>query len=574
MLKKFFAIILLLSLLLLTVGCNQQSNQKPTESSSDTSSDATEENPDDIEGTLLSGENRYKIIFPDGKKSLAIKIQDKLTALDPATLGTIGYYSTQLDTKAEDNGAPEILIGKTNRTASKDAEAALPSYLDYSITVKDNKITIFAHTDERLEEAVTKFTSLLKCISKKHVVYTGNSSHIDSYKGYLYSDLKLGADSVKDYKIVVSASATDVDKQFASSLQNWIACSTGLLIPIAPDSDAPSEKEILIGNTARELSEESKNAISEATENTFFAKLDGKRFIIAAEKEFGYKKALISIKNNLASNGGTLSADANLGASVSIDGSNAIFIGNSFVFFGNCVIGGDAQKTDLGYFHQICKANGDNVTVHDYTWGGKDLNWIYTNYLTNCTDEFKNKIDYVFISEAGQNSSNFVDIVTKIGNLFPNAKAKVYLNHSFACYTNATYILDGMETLKENGYLLVDWGRLVCDIWEKKVEVPNATLEYDKSSFIVNKTDNFHENMLTGYITAQMCYCVVTGVSALGQDYSFCTDPSVHPSFDVDSHKNNYYNQNSTNFDLIFKSPADMQGLQDLMDIYLATSNG
>ena len=75
--------------------------------------------------------------------------------------------------------------------------------------------------------------------------------------------------------------------------------------------------------------------------------------------------------------------------------------------------------------------------------------------------------------------------------------------------------------------------------------------------------------MLTGYITALMTYCAITGDSAQGQICDF-----VDSRFDADAiaaYRSKYYTYNTeTNFDQILLSPADMAGIQQLIDQYLA----
>lgn len=574
MLKKILAILLLLSFLLLAVGCTQTSNQKPTESSSDTS-DKTDEEPNpsiELKDTLISGENRYKIIFPEGKKALAIKIQDKLTALDPATVGTIGYYSTQLDTKLEDNGAPEILIGKTNRAASKEAEDNLSAYLDYSITKKGNKIVIFANTDERLEEAVIAFNSGLKLVSDKHVVYSGGDI-FSTYDKYDYKALKIADGDIADFSIVLPASADDTQKSFANELWEWIALSTGIKLPVVTDAEAEGEKEILIGATSRSLSEGTAAELEAINDNDFLLKLDNKKLVMGAKNLSGYKRLLSTLKNQFAKNNGVFPENAEIIKNNSINGSTAIFIGNSYIYYGNCVVYGEEEKTDIGYFHQICKQNGDNVTVYDYTFGGKSITWIYENHLINTTEEFRNSIDYVFLSESVRNADSIVDTVNNVANIFPNAKAKIFLNHASSAQSSSSQGNSGLEALKEAGYLIANWGGLVYDVWSGKVDVPDAKCSYKKDSFIVNKEDTHHQNVLSGYITAQMAYSVLTGTSAVGQEYKFCGDETIHPLYSFATFKQKFYNPNSTNFEEIFNSRSDMLGLQALMDQYIAKHN-
>ena len=71
-----------------------------------------------------------------------------------------------------------------------------------------------------------------------------------------------------------------------------------------------------------------------------------------------------------------------------------------------------------------------------------------------------------------------------------------------------------------------------------------------------------------------MTYCAITGEKAEGQDYSFCGNKEINSNFDFELFKEKQYLfETKTNFIEIFNSPADMLGLQQLMDQYLAESN-
>lgn len=572
--KRILTFILASALLLSFASCSKENTEetdKPTESVSE----ETEKNEESVSvnGILLSGKTPYRIVFAEGNKSYANKILDKLIALDSVNSQKIGFYKTVLDTATADDGSPEILIGLTNREASAKAKAELPTYLDYSITVSENKITIFANTEERLEKAVDQFISLIKKEQDSFVIYSGESSIINSHGKYLFDALKISEDDIKDYSIILPSEPTNSDKSFALALQAWVAESIGFEPNLSSDSQAETEKEILIGATSRTLDSSTASEISSVENDNFYFKQSGKKLILSAKTDSGYKKLFNALKSQFAKNGGVLPQNTALAQTVSLDGAKAIFIGNSYIYYGNCVIYGNETQSDIGYFHQICKANGDDVTVYDYTFGGKDAKWIYDNHLINTTEEFRNSIDYVFISESIRNTSDIVERVNLVGDLFPNAKKKIFLNHASSAQGNEAQVVSGLEALAAEGYLIANWGSLVYDVWRGALKVPNATCSYDKNSFIVNKEDTHHQNLLSGYITSQMAYCVVSGASALGQDYSFCGDSGINLRFGFEKFKQDFYNPNSTNFDKIFNSPADMQGLQALMDQYIAKYN-
>ncbi len=258
----------------------------------------------------------------------------------------------------------------------------------------------------------------------------------------------------------------------------------------------------------------------------------------------------------------------------SLDGKNVMFIGNSFIYYGYCVNNGSQTKTDKGYFKQLCTANGENVNVYDYTWGGRNLDYIYENYLADCTEDFLSTIDYVFISEAGENNSGLASDVQKIMKLYPSSETKFYyLCHSYTYQAGHSNIKNAFSSLQDKGVDIVNWGQLVYNVWKGTEAVPGGTKTYNKETFIVNKNDTHHENMLSGYITAQMAYCAITGKSAVGQSYAFCTDSTINSKYDTDAFISSYYNSGTTNFDDVFCSVPDMLGLQKLIDKYLKKYN-
>ena len=153
MLKRLLLIILSIFLILGCCSCNNNTSQ---ETESDTQ--VTDDTPAD--GVVLSGDTRYRIVYAkDADPAPAKKIYNRLKALDKSAT-TDDYYVLTTDETPEDN-TPEILVGLTNRKASADAKAALKSYLDYSVSVAENKIVIYANTVERLSDATKYFAGKL-----------------------------------------------------------------------------------------------------------------------------------------------------------------------------------------------------------------------------------------------------------------------------------------------------------------------------------------------------------------------------------------------------------------------------
>ena len=67
-----------------------------------------------------------------------------------------------------------------------------------------------------------------------------------------------------------------------------------------------------------------------------------------------------------------------------LQGKKIIFIGNSYTFWGQTVIfkdqdvlTQDKRSYDHGYFYQLCKANGNDVAVTNWTFGGHNISAMF-----------------------------------------------------------------------------------------------------------------------------------------------------------------------------------------------------
>ena len=275
------------------------------------------------------------------------------------------------------------------------------------------------------------------------------------------------------------------------------------------------------------------------------------------------------------------------------NGNKVIFFGNSRTFYGKCVIekastihSQEERSGDQGYFYQLCKSNGYDVNVTNYTFGGHVLEDYYSDTCTtNSSHQHLRHLedrnyDYVVMQEgsANRDAEHILDTVQKLMAVFreenPNTKF-VFLVTNNVHYGNYTW-RSTIKELEEAGVIVVDWGAVVNDLVNGDTTVPGGTETYHKFSFTVNATadDGYHPNVLAGYITAQMLYSAITGEAAEGQDYAFWNDPRAHNEFNIDTYKKARYAYDSTvpsntNFEAIFKSATEMLGLQQLMDRYL-----
>ena len=265
----------------------------------------------------------------------------------------------------------------------------------------------------------------------------------------------------------------------------------------------------------------------------------------------------------------------------SLDGKKVLFIGDSFTFTGRTVllnkeVTEEGRRYDTGYFYQLCKANGATVSVTNWTYGGTGIGTILKNYVPLFQDR---DFDYVILS-GGRNSTNtyaaLSETLDQYIKIFPNSKI-FYLVTSGAHNISVKEsfcidILNNLEKIEEKGIRVIDWGKPIADIIRGEVAVPGATETYDAYTFVHNKSpeDGFHPNQLAGYFEALMIYCTITGESALGQPYDFWNDKSLHSSFDPAAYYSYAYKLGDSNYQDVFASPADMAGLQQLADQYIA----
>lgn len=288
-----------------------------------------------------------------------------------------------------------------------------------------------------------------------------------------------------------------------------------------------------------------------------------------------------------------------------LNGKKIIFIGDSFVYYGQVVLektqsvlSDSKRKNDHGYFYQLCRAKGAEVSVTNFTFGGHGLasfcgeacntekDCAGVNHFSYLKDR---NYDYVVVSgeRASSRTKEYLfENMDIIMNMFREVNPDVkflYLVSSGAHNVSVApslphNILNSLDELEAKGVTIVDWGKMVADIINGKVSVPGATLEYNKNTFIIDDSqkDGYHPNQLAGYIESLMLYCAITGESAVGQPYAFWNDTSLRQSgdknhfFNPDKFIERYYEHGPTNYDRVFESESDMLGLQQLIDGTLA----
>lgn len=277
----------------------------------------------------------------------------------------------------------------------------------------------------------------------------------------------------------------------------------------------------------------------------------------------------------------------------SLNGKKVIFFGNSYTYYGRCVLSkGQSvlsqadRANDQGYFYRICKENGVDVSVTNFTFGGHRL-WDFHsgscaadrghNGYDHTQDLVDRNYDFVVLQDStlDPNVNKMVSDVKAMMKLFtdvnPDTKFVFLVVHDE--YLNPSAWLSSVKELEKMGIIIVDWGKIVSDVIDGTTQVPGATMEYNKNSFVVSQSvkDGYHQNMLAGYITALMTYCAITGEKAEGQTYWFGDNDDTFGNSAMTTYVNKFYKDGAvTNFDKVFASEPDMLGFQKLIDQYLA----
>ena len=161
--KRILCLLLVLSMLVLACACNNGNNNN---NESDTEAPESTAETDAWLGTdvILSAGTPYRIVYSDGNRASALKVQDKLISLDKNY--TNGKYELALDTEKAADGKPEILIGATNRPATEEAKKLITAEgTFYSVYVAENVIAVYCAAPDGLDLGIRYLTSKM---SKKN----------------------------------------------------------------------------------------------------------------------------------------------------------------------------------------------------------------------------------------------------------------------------------------------------------------------------------------------------------------------------------------------------------------------
>lgn len=287
--KRFVLLISILICFFLMVSSCSKANEKDQQGQTEkpTTSASEGAGKDIPNGTVrLTSDLGCRIVYADGYKSVALKLYDKLIALDEQGSMKIGFYETSA--KSSDDGKVEIHIGDTASAASASAMAALEEFFDYSVGVEYKEgaglqMAIFAYADASFEKAIDFFIDGAQYVDgigvvSKYVKTVSVKEQID----YPLKDLTVGGRAISDYAIVYAADAQPYEAVMAENLFKLIGENTGKALKVLTDAEPESEYEILVGRTSREASAK---VYSNVGVSDYSLTFDGSKAVLAGGSE-------------------------------------------------------------------------------------------------------------------------------------------------------------------------------------------------------------------------------------------------------------------------------------------------
>lgn len=286
-----------------------------------------------------------------------------------------------------------------------------------------------------------------------------------------------------------------------------------------------------------------------------------------------------------------------------LDDKKVLIVGCSYNYYGKIVMNVNNNVTsqssrinDKGYFYQLCKKNGANVKVTNWSFGGHDLTDLLGtscaadrecgngfNHLAQLTDRY---YDYVSLMDIARPSKltveEYIEELKGFMKIFTDVNSNCKFIYSIPCgaywYKNAdrtdfkeTYVgtVYAKEIAKLDNVIVMDWGKMIHDLIKGNAKVPSSTFTYNANSFIVG--DGYHPNLLSGYINTLMTYCLITGETAVGQPTNLENglEGSMSKKYKKANYVSNWYSSKPTNFIQIMDSASEMAAIQKVVNRYI-----
>ncbi len=368
--KRMLAFTLILVALLQTVGCGAgegAQTESTTETSTETSTELTTEEVAPAEIVLSAEDVIYTIIrsenAEDGVIDLATELRNQLADMIGKSSGVKISDDWAKNEEMAEKNPREIVVGLTNRKASASAAQALPGYRDFSVSIIDERICIYANSVERLTQAVSYF---LANVTKEEgkLIYRGGN-YIDAYT-YPMASMHIGGVPVGQFTIVIPAKASDTEYAVAEGIQTYIAEQSGHLLPLVEDTAPAAEAEIIIGFADRP-------EIANLKKEGYSIMSDKKKLMVVAGSAAYYYAAKSELIEQIEEGGGSVTQGIKIEATDSaLD-----------FFLKDCYIAGKIrEEMTLGAMAVLssCEYFNDRMIYGSENLGER---WVYSNRGAN-----------------------------------------------------------------------------------------------------------------------------------------------------------------------------------------------
>jgi hypothetical protein len=245
--------------------------------------------PSESSATISRTESTYKIIADSESDYVIIRpttIEDELNDAVKAFRVNIKEktdvrLSIRDDFIAKDEEIPasakEIIIGKTNRTESSEALAALKEK-DYSISARNDRVVIIGGSDAATIEALEYFTQNYVDATSKKIELSSNTNETVHYS-YRIGTVTLNGVALNKYSVIYDDNDL-LAKYAAENFATYLKDISGYDLSTCSDKAAESTYELLIGNTNRVAS--SSVNTSEMAHGEYALTACGDKIVIAA----------------------------------------------------------------------------------------------------------------------------------------------------------------------------------------------------------------------------------------------------------------------------------------------------
>lgn len=250
--KRLLAFIMCLLMIFSAVACSNDTEDFSDSASGLATSVATgpSQAPDNYVVLAEYEVPNFRIVY---EKGLASAVTKKLTTNLDTVRTKIGVVMDAVDDSAlpAPDGMPEILIGETNREASKIATAKLRSG-EYTIDYdkETNTVVIAAGGIQALGTAIDTFFKKAIDTNKKYLAIP-NNYHAEKFLDFPIQSIMINSVPIQEYSIVYPKDADIVTKYAAQNLVDYIKTNMGVKLTMNDDSKAKKQYEILIGKTNR-----------------------------------------------------------------------------------------------------------------------------------------------------------------------------------------------------------------------------------------------------------------------------------------------------------------------------------